>query len=359
METISVPLGSRSYPIWIESGLLEKFPQLIDPMNSGNRWVIVTQESIQRYYGSNLLSRLKDEGFNADLITIPTGESAKSIQEFEQLQRKLLQIGCDRKTILLAMGGGVVGDVTGFTASTFMRGIDYIQIPTTLLGMVDSSIGGKTGINLPEGKNLIGTFHQPKVVAIDPNLINTLPKREIASAMGEMLKYGAIEDNTLFEFLNNNTKSILENQYSESMDEAIIRSAKIKADIVARDEMEGDIRKFLNFGHTIGHALESVLGYGSIRHGEAVSYGMIAAGFISVEKSGLHIDEYEKLKTGIKKLPLPKLPKLNGKQIVDTMKRDKKVQNGKINFVLLEKIGSPIIVNDVDFELIEKSLEEL
>ena len=359
MKTISVPLGKRSYPIWIESGLLKKITDLLNPMNTENQWVIVTQESIQTHYGNTLLQQLKDAGFNAGLVTIPNGEEAKSIREFEKLQRKLLELGCDRKTILIVLGGGVVGDVAGFAAATFMRGIDFIQIPTTLLAMIDSSIGGKTGINLPEGKNLIGAFHQPQAVIVDPEVLSTLPKREKVSAMGEMLKYGAIADSEFFNWLAENLDPLINKCDMNMLQSAIIKSAEIKADIVTRDEMENGIRKILNFGHTIGHALETVLGYGKILHGEAVAYGMLAAGHLSMQKTNFNSEEYEKLESAIRNLPLPKLNDINMKSIIDTMKRDKKVQNGKIHFVLLEEIGKPVIIDNIEDTEIQNALEKL
>ena len=359
MKTISVALGKRSYPIWVEQGLLKKITDLLNSMNTGNQWVIVTQESIQTHYGNALLQQLKDVGFNAELVTIPTGEEAKSIREFEKLQRKLLELGCDRKTILIALGGGVVGDASGFAAATFMRGIDYIQIPTTLLAMIDSSIGGKTGINLPDGKNLIGAFHQPKAVVVDPEVLSTLPERETVSAMGEMLKYGSITDSDFFNWLVENLDSIINNRDMNVLQSAIIKSAEIKADIVARDEMESGLRKILNFGHTIGHALETVLGFGTILHGEAVAYGMIAAGHLSMQKTNFSSEDCERLETAIRNLPLPKLNDLNMKSIIETMKRDKKVQDGKIHFVLLEEIGEPVIIDNIDETDIQNALEIL
>ena len=198
MQTISVPLQNRSYPIWIENGLLAKLPELLKPMNQNQKWVIFSQNEIISLYGNNLRESLKSAGFQVELVVLPDGEKAKSLSALEGIFSQLMEIGCDRSSTFLALGGGVVGDAAGFIAATFMRGVDYIQIPTTLLAMVDSSIGGKTGVNLPAGKNLVGAIWQPKAVVIDPKLLESLPEREISSAMGEVIKYGSILDKDLF-----------------------------------------------------------------------------------------------------------------------------------------------------------------
>jgi 3-dehydroquinate synthase len=252
-----------------------------------------------------------------------------------------------------------VGDATGFIAGTFMRGVDYIQIPTTLLAMVDSSIGGKTGVNLTNGKNLVGAIWQPKAVVIDIELLKSLPEREITSAMGEVIKYGAILDRNLFEVVTEKLNDILNLSTPELLTEIIGRCAKLKADVVVEDEREGGKRRILNFGHTIGHALETHFGFDILRHGEAVAYGMLAAGKLSNEDRRLEIKDFELLQTTIKKLPLPKLPEFDAENILKIMQRDKKVKDRKINFVLLEAIGKTIIVNSIKEESIIKAMESL
>ena len=192
MQTISVPLQNRSYPIWIEHGLINKLPELLKPLNQDQKWVLFSQEEIFNHYGATFVNSLKNAGFKVESIIYADGEEAKSLTALEDIYPQLIEVGCDRSSTFLALGGGVVGDVTGYVAATFMRGVDYIQIPTTLLAMVDSSIGGKTGVNLPNGKNLVGAIWQPKAVVIDPELLNSLPKREVTSALGEVIKYGAI-----------------------------------------------------------------------------------------------------------------------------------------------------------------------
>ncbi|MDP7027455.1 MAG: 3-dehydroquinate synthase [Candidatus Marinimicrobia bacterium] len=359
MQTISVPLQNRSYPIWIEKGLLTNLPELLKPMNQGQKWVIFSQNEIISLYGNSLCRGLKSAGFQVELVVLPDGEKAKSLNELEGIFSKLVGMGCDRSSTFLALGGGVVGDATGFIAGTFMRGVDYIQIPTTLLAMVDSSIGGKTGVNLTNGKNLVGAIWQPKAVVIDIELLKSLPEREITSAMGEVIKYGAILDRNLFEVVTEKLNDILNLSTPELLTEIIGRCAKLKADVVVEDEREGGKRRILNFGHTIGHALETHFGFDILRHGEAVAYGMLAAGKLSNEDRRLEIKDFELLQTTIKKLPLPKLPEFDAENILKIMQRDKKVKDRKINFVLLEAIGKTIIVNSIKEESIIKAMESL
>jgi len=359
MQTISVPLQNRSYPIWIEKGLLTKLPELLKPMNQGQKWVIFSQNEIISLYGNSLCKGLKSAGFQVELVVLPDGEKAKSLNELEGIFSQLIGMGCDRSSTFLALGGGVVGDATGFIAASFMRGVDYIQIPTTLLAMVDSSIGGKTGVNLPDGKNLVGAIWQPKAVVIDIELLKSLQEREITSAMGEVLKYGAILDRNLFEVVAENLNDILNLSKPELLTEVIGRCAKLKADVVVEDEREGGKRRILNFGHTIGHALETHFGFEILRHGEAVAYGMLAAGKLSNEDGRLEIEDFELLQTTIKKLPLPKLPEFDAENILKIMQRDKKVKDRKINFVLLEAIGKTVIVDSIEKESIIKAMESL
>ena len=359
MQTISVPLQNRSYPIWIEKGLLTKLPELLKPMNQGQKWVIFSQNEIISLYGNSLYKGLKSAGFQVELVVLPDGEKAKSLNELEGIFSQLIGMDCDRSSTFLALGGGVVGDATGFIAASFMRGVDYIQIPTTLLAMVDSSIGGKTGVNLPDGKNLVGAIWQPKAVVIDIELLKSLQEREITSAMGEVLKYGAILDRNLFEVVAENLNDILNLSKPELLTEVIGRCAKLKADVVVEDECEGGKRRILNFGHTIGHALETHFGFETLRHGEAVAYGMLAAGKLSNEDRRLEIKDFELLQTTIKKLPLPKLPEFDAENILKIIQRDKKVKDRKINFVLLEAIGKTVIVDSIEKESIIKAMESL
>ena len=359
MQTISIPLQNRSYPIWIENGLIKKLPELLKPLNQGQKWIVFSQEGIFNHYGETLVNSLNNAEFKVESIIYTDGEEAKSLTSLEKMYLQLIELGCDRSSTFLALGGGVVGDVTGYIAATFMRGVDYIQIPTTLLAMVDSSIGGKTGVNLSAGKNLVGAIWQPKAVVIDPELLNSLPKREVTSAFGEVIKYGAILDRELFDLISKNLDNLLDLTNPTLLIEVISRCAKLKADIVSDDEREDDKRLILNFGHTIGHALETHFGFDTLRHGEAIAYGMMAAGNLSIENSGLKSIDCDYLKDTIQRLQLPELPVLDNKAILNIMKNDKKVKSGSLHFILLKSIGSAVVQNNINDQSIINVLEAL
>ena len=328
-------------------------------MNQGQKWILFSQDGIFNKYGELLISHLIESQFDVESILLPNGEIAKSLSEVEDIYSRLIKLGCDRSATFMALGGGVVGDVTGYVAGTFMRGVDYIQIPTTLLAMVDSSIGGKTGLNLSHGKNLIGVIWQPKVVVIDPELLSSLPKREISSALGEVIKYGAILDRDLFNLISKKLDALMDFSNPSQLTEIIGRCVKLKADIIAADEREVDKRRILNFGHTIGHALETHFGFDILRHGEAIAYGMLAAGELSVEYTNMKRQQFDLLKNVIKKLSLPKLPDFNPKDIIELMQSDKKIQSGNQNFILLEDIGITVIQDNISKESIINILEAL
>ena len=355
MKSLQVNLGSRSYPIHVKSGLLKQTASILSDQNHGQKWVIISQYNLMDLFGFDLMTVLNESGFNCDYITLPLGEASKSLNEFSRVISQMVEFGCDRKTTIIALGGGVVGDVSGFVASSFMRGIDYYQIPTTLLAMVDSSIGGKTGINIAEGKNLVGAIYQPKGVLIDPVILESLPQEEVFAGLGEIIKYGAIWDKAFLIDIS----TWLEDIDSFPFEDAIRKSCKIKAEVVSKDEREGDLRRILNFGHTIGHALESHLGYGKIRHGEAVALGMKCAGFISQKLNLLSKEELSTLNQTINRLPLPQLPHINGNHLMPFIKTDKKSEKGVLNFVLLDGLGNAISSTDVTEELIQESLKVL
>ena len=355
MKSVQVTLGSRSYPIHVKSGLLKQTASILSDQNHGQKWVIISQYNLMELFGFDLMTELNESGFNCDYITLPVGEASKSLNEFSRVISQMVEFGCDRKTTILALGGGVVGDVSGFVASSFMRGIDYYQIPTTLLAMVDSAIGGKTGINIAEGKNLVGAIYQPKGVLIDPVILKSLSKEEVMAGLGEVIKYGAIWDKAFLIDIS----TWLEDIDSFPFEDAILKSCKIKAEVVSKDEREGDLRRILNFGHTIGHALESHLGYGKIRHGEAVALGMKCAGFISQKLNLLSKEELSTLNQTINRLPLPQLPHINGNHLMPFIKTDKKSEKGVLNFVLLDGLGNAISSTDVTEELIQESLKVL
>jgi len=353
MKKIQLDLGKRSYPIHVKSGLLENVPDLLVRANHGQKWIIISQHSLMELFGFELMSKLNDKHFKVDYITLPMGEVAKSMTEFSNVINQLSELECDRSTTILALGGGVVGDIAGFAASTFMRGIEYFQVPTTLLAMVDSSIGGKTGINISGGKNMVGTFHQPKGVLVDPNIIHSLPKSEVIAGLGEIIKYGAIRD---VDFLKE-ISFWLDDLISFPFEEAVKRSCEIKAEIISKDERESDIRRILNFGHTIGHALEAHLGYGRIRHGEAVALGMKCSGWISGMLNLISKDDVKYLNSTIDKLPLPNIGYINVDNLMPFIKTDKKLEKGILNFVVLNGLGNATTSTNVSEKLIQQSLK--
>jgi len=355
MTRIQIKLGGRSHHILIKNGLLQDIPAILKPENKGQKWLIISHYKLMELFGFSLKDELEKSGFNCEYITLPMGEAAKSFIEYRRIISQMLELGCDRSTNILSLGGGVVGDVAGFAASTFMRGINYYQIPSTLLGMVDSALGGKTGINLSEGKNLIGNIYQPRGIFIDPDLLKSLPQEELSGGLSEILKYGLIQDSKFFHSLLKELDDLQAFNYTE----AIIRCCKIKAEIISKDETELDLRKILNFGHTVAHALEAYLGYGRIRHGEAVAYGMLSAGWISKKLGLLNNSDFALLTQAVNKLPLPKLPPMDMALLLPFIKTDKKNDRGILNFVVLEKLGKAVISRDVTDTLILKSLKQL
>ena len=355
MKNILVELKNRSYQIHIEPGLIKNLSVHLSKYNNGQKWIIISQQNIMGIIGYNIEKRLNENGFDCSHITLPIGEAAKSINVYTSAISQMIDYGCDRKSFIISLGGGVVGDVAGFISSSFMRGVQYIQIPTTLLSMVDSSIGGKTGINIAEVKNLVGSIYQPKAVFIDQYLLKTLPRQEIIAGLGEILKYGAIADRKFFD----NVADWLSDIENFPFDEAIEICCKIKASIVSKDENDNGIRTILNFGHTVAHSLESNFEFKTIKHGEAVAFGMLCAGYISFKLEKLNEGQYLYLKRTIKKLPLPRLKRLNHNQLLTYIKRDKKYDKGKLKFVILNEIGNAEITKKVDENLLLESLSEL
>lgn len=352
-QNILVKLLNASYPIWIKRNITQHIYEYLNEFNKGQKWFLLSPTSIYNLYGKEIVDNLIQHQFKIKPILIEDGEIVKSITYFEKYCKELVQKGCNRDSMLIALGGGVTGDLTGFIASTLFRGIDYIQFPTSLLAMVDSSIGGKTGINIAEGKNLIGAFHHPKAVIIDPHFLLSLPKREIISGLGEVLKYGIINDNSIIDlFLK--FKSNQMDLASSEIDEMIIHSVKVKTEIVEKDVNESDLRRILNFGHTVGHIIEAYTNYQYISHGEAVLHGMIIA--IELSKQICNLDEqYANIINSIlKDITKIKLPEISEKEFNKFLFRDKKVQKNKLNLILLDKQCSPIIKNDIETEIIYK-----
>jgi len=356
MEAIRVELGERSYEICIGPGIL---PQLGGQLGEFHfsRVALVTNPTVYALYGNTLLHSLKKAGFDAAVVTIPDGEEYKELLWAYHIYGELLKHRLDRSSALIALGGGVIGDITGFVASTYMRGIALVQVPTTLLAQVDSSVGGKTGVNHPEGKNMIGTFHQPRLVWADVDTLRTLPRREFLAGMAEVIKYGVIWDETFFEFLEKNREKILSLD-SGAMQFIIRRSCEIKAEVVSRDEREGGLRAILNYGHTIGHALETATGYTTHLHGEAVAMGMYGEALLSSLLGLMDRKEVERVGSLIGSYGLPsKMPSgVDEERIISSMQLDKKAVAGELKFVLPEKIGSVVVRGVRDSEKVLESI---
>jgi len=345
----------RSYDIVIGNKLIDKTGLLIKQFRP-SMVGIVSNETIFPIYKDLILNALKSQGFTPEVIVIPDGEEYKDMMWAYHIHGELLKAKFDRRSLLLAFGGGVVGDITGFVASTFMRGIRYVQIPTTLLAQVDSSVGGKTGVNHSLGKNMIGTFYQPSLVIIDIDVLRTLPRREFFAGMAEVIKYGVIADRELFNSLKDKRQEII--SLGDELIRIITRSCEIKADVVSKDERESGLRAILNFGHTIGHALETVTGYKRFLHGEAVGIGMCVAAGIAVKMNMLNKQEARLIEEMVSLYNLPnRIPSdIDVNAIMEAMEIDKKAQFGKLRLVLPETIGRVNIVEDVDRDLIRDTL---
>ena len=352
MHELTVALAQRSYPIRIESGLLSQ------PLSHGlpGNVLIVTDDNVGPLYAE----RLKHAMLRPDckIWQMPAGEQEKNLSRFSELLNHLAEQKLTRDSCILALGGGVVGDLAGFAAACYMRGIAFIQIPTTLLAMVDSSVGGKTAVDLPAGKNLVGAFHQPKAVWIDPSVLATLPVREFKAGLAEVIKYGAIVDADFFDWLENNADALLAQQ-ADVLETAIARSCQHKADIVARDETEQAERALLNFGHTFGHALEVLLDYSTLVHGEAVAIGMQLAAEFSAELGLASTQDSERLRTLLQRFELPSaMPSgLDAEAILDKMRLDKKSVNGQIRLILWRGIGQAFIATDISTKQLHAFLE--
>ena len=346
MKTINIDLGQRSYPIYVGDNLLSN--NIIFKKHIRTKKIaLVSNTTVAPLYLDTVISAL---GNDKEIIPIllPDGEQYKNIDTLNKIYDVLLQNKCDRDILLIALGGGVIGDITGYAAATFMRGVKFIQIPTTLLSQVDSSVGGKTGINHTLGKNMIGAFYQPQCVIADVDVLNTLPDRELSAGLAEVIKYGLIRDYPFFEWLEHNMKSLLSKK-TELLTEAISRSCINKADVVSQDEFESSkgIRATLNLGHTFGHAIENAMGYGNWLHGEAVACGMVMAAFLSKELSWLTEGDFIRIKNIMLSAKLPiDPPNISQEKFVDLMQSDKKTHNNQIHLVLQKGIGNAILTQD-------------
>lgn len=336
---LTVPLGEHSYPILVGCGVLGRLGEILAQRGFPQRLSLVTNTTVNPLYGNQAEESLRKAGFDLLTIVLPDGEQFKNQETVTTIYDRLVESGFDRGSALVALGGGVVGDIAGFAAATFMRGIPYAQVPTTLLAQVDSSVGGKTGINHPLGKNLIGAFHQPRLVFIDVETLHTLPAREFSAGMAEIIKYGMIWDRDFFQWLEDHRESLLRKD-SEELIGAIRQSCRIKAEIVGRDEREGSLRAVLNFGHTLGHAVENLAGYGVYRHGEAVAVGMHAAALGSLRLGYCAAADLKRLKGLLRFFQLPLVgPEFAPELYLAAMARDKKNQGGVMRFVFNEGIG--------------------
>jgi 3-dehydroquinate synthase len=342
--TLNVELGERSYPILIGRGLLDDGALLARHIGSGNGKVaIVTNTTIAPLYLEKVAAPLRADGREVVTIVLPDGEEHKNWQSLNLVFDALLANKCDRKTTLVALGGGVIGDLTGYAAASYMRGVPFVQIPTTLLSQVDSSVGGKTGINHPLGKNMIGAFYQPRAVIADTTTLDTLPARELSAGLAEVIKHGAILDLDFFNWIEANIGNLVARDHI-ALAHAIARSCEIKADVVKRDEREGGLRAVLNFGHTFGHAIENGLGYGEWLHGEAVGCGMVMAADLSHRLGLLDADSALRVRRLVKAAGLPvEAPDLGAQRWIELMEVDKKNEGGEIKFILLKPLGSPSI----------------
>jgi 3-dehydroquinate synthase len=341
MQRVKVELGDRSYEILIGRDLLSELGPRCRKLNLGSRCAIITDSNVAPHYGKETQRSLEASGFEASLITVPAGEKSKSLKYLGECYDAMAKHRLERKSFVVALGGGVVGDLAGFVAASYLRGIPFVQVPTTLLAQVDSSVGGKTGINLKAGKNLVGAFYQPRLVLCDLATLDTLPVRELRSGLSEVIKYGIIYDAFLFRRLEQQIDAAL-NRDPGVLAKIIARCCAIKADVVSQDETETGLRAILNFGHTIGHAIENISGYSKYLHGEAISIGQVSAARLSQNVFGLSASEAGRIQNLLGRAGLPTSVRFDASQkqkLLAAMKLDKKVSEGQIKFVLARKIG--------------------
>ena len=359
MKTLRVELGDNSYPIVVGTGLLDQVGKMLTPHIKSNKVLIVSDAFVQERYLPVVQQSLAGTGLDVSTIEVPTGEGSKSLAQFSRIQDSLVAHQLDRGSTLIALGGGVIGDLGGFAAAVYMRGISYVQIPTTLQAQVDASVGGKTAINHPKGKNLIGAFHQPKSVLIDIGTLETLPQRDIRAGLIEVIKMGVIRDQALFEMVEENLDAIL-NLDSATLIEMISYACIDKAEIVAKDEKESGLRMVLNYGHTFGHALEALTHYNRYRHGEAVSIGMNCAAQLAANLGMFSETDFQRQRVLLEraKLPLVFPPDLAPEALCDAMYLDKKTLGGKLRLILPTRIGEVAIRDDIDDQHVLEAISQ-
>ena len=358
MPSVHVDLAERAYNVLVAPGLLEQAGEALHKAGiSGLRAAIISDDTVARFHAAALMKSLETAGFQPTLHTVAAGEASKSMSQAETLCREMIRAGHDRKSLVVALGGGVVGDLAGFVASIFYRGIPFVQVPTTIVAQVDSSVGGKTGVNVGEGKNLLGSFHQPRLVLVDPETLRTLPDREFREGFAEAIKHAAIRDAAMLDDL-----AAFDPNSREVPPDLIARNIAIKARVVEADEHETrDIRALLNFGHTIGHGIEASVPYGQMLHGEAISLGIRAALFLSERHAGLPPAASAQVIGLLEKyhLPLVLPPEITTATVMEKLARDKKFTAGAIRFVVLDALGSAKVINTVTAEDLREAIEHL
>jgi 3-dehydroquinate synthase len=361
VRSVNVPLGNRSYRIQIGSGLLAGLGEACARLHLGRRCAVLSDRNVAPLYAGKALRSLSNAGLDPVLITVPAGETSKSLKFVQHGYDQLAAHRIERSSFIVALGGGVVGDLAGFLAATYLRGIAFVQAPTTLLAQVDSSVGGKVGVNLKAGKNLVGAFHQPRLVLCDLDALRTLPSREYRAGLAEVVKYGIIYDRALFARLERDLPRVLRRD-PDTLSGVVARCCRIKADVVAEDETESGLRAILNFGHTLGHGLEAISRYGKYLHGEAISIGQVAAANLSSRLLGLPPADAGRIRTLFERAGLPTrgaLARRERARLLDAMRLDKKVSGGQVRFVLAERLGKATWGHRVPEPLIGEILDGL
>jgi 3-dehydroquinate synthase len=359
VRTVHVPLGNRSYDIKIAPGLIDRFGRECARRKLGPRCAIITDTNVGKRYAKAVFNSLATAGFSPALIIVQPGEGAKDLKMVQACYDQLAVHRLERKSFIVALGGGVVGDLAGFVAATYLRGIAFVQVPTTLLAQVDSSVGGKVGVNLKAGKNLVGAFYQPRLVVCDLDTLKTLPDREFRAGLAEVIKYGIIYDAGLFAQIERDLPRLLKRE-PKTLATVIARCCEIKAEVVGQDETEGGLRAILNFGHTIGHAIENISGYGKFLHGEAIAIGQVAVAKISHEILGLPERDVARIQNLFQRAGLPVKIQLNSakrQKLLKAMRLDKKVSGGEITFVLAKRIGQVVWGQHVSEAQIHQALD--
>jgi 3-dehydroquinate synthase len=356
MKQLQVDLGERSYPIVVGTHLVQRLAEWLDTGSLSRRLIIITHPRLKALYGGLVASGLKDHDLSPAFIMVPEGEESKSLERAGELYGELLERKIDRRTALVALGGGVIGDLVGFVAATVLRGVPYIQVPTTLLAQVDSSVGGKTAVNHPLGKNLIGAFYQPILVVADLATLTTLPAEEYLAGLAEVIKYGIIADKAFFEYMEEKVE-LLSSMDPEALEHAVVTSCALKAKVVEKDEREAGLRAILNFGHTIAHAVEAVDEFKNVRHGLAVAMGMACAARLSAAVGTCSEEDAQRVVACLEAYGLPTLlPPMEPEALWETMTLDKKVRGDTVRLVMMEKLGSVGLYEDIPREAVLEAL---